>query len=104
MASRACLALGRIKSFAAEFDPQPFHLDEEARETRSFVDWRQSGRHIAAATMRLLVESETNPAGVSSVPALTNSVATATTALVTNCAWRAKCRTSGPPSRVLNRE
>ena len=29
----------RIKTFAAEFDPQPFHLDEEARATRSSTDW-----------------------------------------------------------------
>ena len=27
----------RIKSFAAEFDPRPFHLDEKARATRSLA-------------------------------------------------------------------
>jgi acyl dehydratase len=32
----------RIKSFAAEFDPQPFHLDENAAEARSFADRRQA--------------------------------------------------------------
>jgi acyl dehydratase len=32
----------RIKSFAAEFDPQPFHLDEMLRRTRSFADSRQA--------------------------------------------------------------
>jgi acyl dehydratase len=31
----------QIKAFAAEFDPQPFHLDETADKTRFFKDWRQ---------------------------------------------------------------
>ena len=52
----------RIKSFAAEFDPQPFHLDEKPRRARSF-GLAASGWHTAAATMRLLVESEIKPAG-----------------------------------------
>jgi acyl dehydratase len=29
----------RIKTFAAEFDPQPFHLDEEAAHKTFFRDW-----------------------------------------------------------------
>jgi acyl dehydratase len=29
----------RPKRFAAEFDPQPFHLDEEPHATRSSGDW-----------------------------------------------------------------
>lgn len=53
----------RIKSFAAEFDPQPFHLDEAtARDTR-FKGLAASGWHTAAITMRLLVDSEFKPAG-----------------------------------------
>jgi len=53
----------RIKSFAAEFDPQPFHLDEEAARTSLFSGLAASGWHTAALTMRLLVESELKPAG-----------------------------------------
>lgn len=45
----------RIKSFAAEFDPQPFHLDEAAGERSVFRGLAASGWHTAAATMRLLV-------------------------------------------------
>jgi len=52
----------RIKSFAAEFDPQPFHLDEEAAQN-SLFGGLASGWHTAALTMRLLVESEMKPAG-----------------------------------------
>jgi acyl dehydratase/ribonuclease HI len=47
----------RIKSFAAEFDPQPFHLDDEAARNSVFHGLAASGWHTAAATMRLLVTS-----------------------------------------------
>jgi acyl dehydratase len=53
----------RIKAFAAEFDPQPFHLDEEAARSSIFRGLAASGWHTAAMTMRLLVESELKPAG-----------------------------------------
>ena len=53
----------RIKTFAAEFDPQPFHLDEEAARNTIFGSLAASGWHTAALTMRLLVESELKPAG-----------------------------------------
>jgi acyl dehydratase len=53
----------RIKSFAAEFDPQPFHLDEAAARSTMFRGLAASGWHTAAMTMRLLVESELKPAG-----------------------------------------
>jgi acyl dehydratase len=53
----------RIKSFAAEFDPQPFHLDEHAARDTIFRGLAASGWHTAAMTMRLLVESELKPAG-----------------------------------------
>ena len=45
----------RIKEFAAEFDPQPFHLDEAAAEASIFQGLSASGWHTAAASMRLLV-------------------------------------------------
>jgi len=53
----------RIKSFAAEFDPQPFHLDDDAARNSIFRGLAASGWHTAALTMRLLVESELKPAG-----------------------------------------
>jgi acyl dehydratase len=48
----------RMKAFAAEFDPQPFHLDEAAGEASIFKGLAASGWHTAAATMRLLVTGE----------------------------------------------
>ena len=53
----------RIKTFAAEFDPQPFHLDDEAARDTIFRGLAASGWHTAALTMRLLVESDLRPAG-----------------------------------------
>ena len=53
----------RIKSFAAEFDPQPFHLDEAAARDSFFQGLAASGWHTAAMSMRLLVEGELKPAG-----------------------------------------
>jgi len=47
----------QIKRFAAEFDPQPFHLDEEAAKASMFGALAASGWHTMAITMRLLVES-----------------------------------------------
>jgi len=45
----------RIKAFAAEFDPQPFHLDETAAQATVFGGLSASGWHTAAVAMRLLV-------------------------------------------------
>ena len=46
-----------VKKFAAEFDPQPFHLDETAGEASVFKGLVASGWHTAAIAMRLLVTS-----------------------------------------------
>jgi acyl dehydratase len=48
----------RMKTFAAEFDPQPFHLDEERARDTIFQGLAASGWHTAELTMRLLVEGE----------------------------------------------
>ena len=53
----------QIKAFAAQFDPQPYHLDEEAAAKSVFRGLAASGWHTAAVTMRLLVEGEFRPAG-----------------------------------------
>jgi acyl dehydratase len=53
----------RARAFAAEFDPQPFHLDEAAARRSIFGGLTASGWHTAAVTMRLLVETELKPAG-----------------------------------------
>ena len=52
-----------IKRFAAAYDPQPFHLDEEAAKKSLFGSLAASGWHTGAVTMRLLVEGGAPIAG-----------------------------------------
>lgn len=52
-----------IKAFAAEFDPQPFHIDEAAAELSFFKGLAASGWHTAALTMRLMLDREESLAG-----------------------------------------
>jgi len=47
----------RIKSFAAEFDPQPFHLDERAAATDLTSGLFASGWHVCALLMRMLCDA-----------------------------------------------
>jgi acyl dehydratase len=44
-----------IKKFAAQFDPQAFHLDEEAGRNSLFGGLAASGWHVASVCMKLLV-------------------------------------------------
>ena len=53
----------RIKSFAAEFDPQPSHLDEAAARDTMFGGLVASGWHTAAVAMRLIVDSDLGLSG-----------------------------------------
>lgn len=46
-----------IKTFAASYDPQPFHLDDAAAATTLFAGLAASGWHTAAVTMSMVVES-----------------------------------------------
>src|SRR5471032_1355497 len=51
------LDAGQIKAFAAQFDPQPFHLDEAEADKSFFRGLVASGWHTASITMSLLVKS-----------------------------------------------
>jgi len=44
-----------IKAFARQFDPQPFHLDEEAGRCSLFGGLAASGWHVGSVCMKLLV-------------------------------------------------
>jgi acyl dehydratase len=51
------LTAAEIKAFAAQFDPQAFHLDEAAGEASFFRGLAASGWHTASLGMRLMVTS-----------------------------------------------
>ena len=46
-----------IKAFAAQFDTQPQHMDEDAASRTMFGGLAASGWHTAALTMRLMLDS-----------------------------------------------
>jgi acyl dehydratase len=46
----------RIKAFARKYDPQAFHVDEEAAKKSHFGKLVASGWHTAAISMRLTVD------------------------------------------------
>jgi acyl dehydratase len=45
-----------ILSFAAEFDPQPMHLDEEAAKQSLLKGLSASGWHLCSIMMRMMVD------------------------------------------------
>ncbi len=53
---------GAIVAFAAQFDPQPFHLDDEAARRTIFEGLAASGWHTASLMMKMCVASDFNPA------------------------------------------
>jgi acyl dehydratase len=59
---RVRIGKDQILAFATQFDPQPYHLDEEAARKSVFGGLAASGWHTAALTMRLLVDGEFRPA------------------------------------------
>lgn len=46
-----------IRAFATQFDPQPFHVDEEAAKKSMFGGLCASGWHTCAMAMRLMVDN-----------------------------------------------
>jgi len=56
VSSPTSVTLEKIRAFASEYDPQPFHLDEVAAKDSVFQGIAASGWHTAAMTMRMTVE------------------------------------------------
>ena len=46
-----------IRTFATQFDPQPFHIDEEAAKRSIFGGLCASGWHTCSMAMRLMVDN-----------------------------------------------
>jgi hypothetical protein len=85
----------QIKAFARQFDPQPFHLDNEAAKDTLFSGLAASGWHTAAITMRLLVESGMPLAG-GIVGAGGSLIGQIQLGPVIVCRWKVKCWKSDP--------
>jgi acyl dehydratase len=59
-----------IVSFAEQYDPQPFHVDESAAGESMFGGVVASGWHTCAMTMRLLVDNYLNESGCMGSPGI----------------------------------
>ena len=59
----ATVTADQIVEFAAQYDPQPFHLTEEDGKRSLFGGLVASGWHTAAIAMRLFVDGELKLAG-----------------------------------------
>lgn len=57
-----------IVSFAQQYDPQPYHVDEQAARESMFGELVASGWHTTAMTMRVLVDSYLNDSGALGSP------------------------------------
>ncbi len=66
------LTAEEIKTFARQFDPQPFHVDEEAAQHSIFGALCASGWHTCALAMRLTVENFLVEAASMGSPGLEN--------------------------------
>ncbi len=56
----ATITADEIKSFAAQFDPQPFHLDEQAAARSIYGGLIASGWHTVCVFMRLFADGLLN--------------------------------------------
>ena len=78
----------RIKSFAAEFDPQPFHLDEHAARDSIFRGLAASGWHTRRSPCGSWSRASSSPLATLSAPASTNSAGRTRCARETSCGGR----------------
>ncbi len=89
-----------IIAFAKEFDPQFYHLDEEAAKLKSpFQGLAASGWHTAGMTMRLMVDGEFRPAGGILGVGFDELSWSRRCGPATNCASRARCSKCGRRNR-----
>ncbi|HEY1227808.1 MAG TPA: MaoC family dehydratase [Ramlibacter sp.] len=61
-----------VREFASKFDPQPFHLDEEAGRRSVFGALCASGWHTCSMAMRLTVDNFLNESSSMGSPGLEN--------------------------------
>ena len=66
------LTAQEIKDFARQFDPQPFHLDEEAGRRSIFGGLCASGWHTCSLAMRLTVQNFLHQSSSMGSPGLEN--------------------------------
>jgi acyl dehydratase len=78
-----------VIEFAGKYDPQPFHLSDEAAAATHFGRLSASGWHTCAMTMAMIVEEQDRAGhqGLGS-PASTNCAGAIRSIPATPCAWK----------------
>jgi acyl dehydratase len=61
-----------VMAFARDFDPQPFHIDEEAARRSMYGGLIASGWHTVAMVMRMMCESYLNQSASLGSPGVDN--------------------------------
>jgi len=89
-----------IIAFAKRYDPQPFHLDEEAGRKSIFGRLVASGWHTAALTMSLIARSEYRQPAAPSGLASTDCAGQSRSCPATNCGSKRKYSRCGHLGRV----
>ena len=79
---RQTFSAADIKAFATRFDPQPFHLDEEAARDGLFGGLAASGWHTSAIGARLMIDYRLREAALISMRCERKSSSIASSALV----------------------
>lgn len=64
------VTVAEIQAFAEQYDPQPFHVDEDAAADSPFGGLVASGWHTAAITERLLVDNVLAESGAMGSPGI----------------------------------
>jgi acyl dehydratase len=75
-----------IVAFATQFDPQPFHLDEEAAKQSVFGGLCASGWHTCSMAMRLMVTNFLLESSSQGSPGLETSSGSSPSSPATRCA------------------
>jgi acyl dehydratase len=80
-----------VRAFAAEFDPQPFHLYEHAAQNTIFKDWRQAVGIRRLSPSGSWSRASSSPRAVSLAPGSTSSVGHGLCGPAMSCTSKAKC-------------
>ena len=89
-----------IIAFAKQYDPQPFHLDEEAARKSIFGRLVASGWHTAAMTMSLIARSQSRLVGGTIGLGFDECAGRCRSYPATNCVSKPRYWRCGHPSRV----
>jgi acyl dehydratase len=85
----------QIVGFASQFDPQPFHLEDEAARQTPFGALCASGWHTCSIATRLMCDGYLLEAASVGSPGRNTCAGSHPSSPATRCIWRSKCSSRG---------